>query len=346
MNNTSAGISRRHLLVGAAGITAASLPIARAARAQQVGLDRVNIISAAGNLTAIFEELMNQQSLFEKFKLTTKPVYVSDGAKLLGSLLNGDMDLCPLAGFANIFPAVQRGAKVKLINGGVVLGQQTVVSANPDIKSVKDLEGKTIGVGSLGAQLHQTMVALLLKKGVDPSTVTFANIGGSADVLRAVVAKTVDAGPSQIDVIPNAAKMGIHQLEGGNMWSDLPEYPFQGGFTSEQMITGKRDILVRTLAAYGSLFRFLTGPDSRDAFLAARRKALSGSGDEFDQASDFQWQFFQKVKPFALDLELSQERIAYIQDLNVRLGVQTEALAYDKVADMSLAKDAMKLIRA
>lgn len=39
-----------------------------------------------------------------------------------------------------------------------MLGQQTVVSAKPNVKSIRDLAGKTIGVGSLGAQLHQTMI--------------------------------------------------------------------------------------------------------------------------------------------------------------------------------------------
>jgi ABC-type nitrate/sulfonate/bicarbonate transport system substrate-binding protein len=341
MNIASTAISRRHILLGAAGLLATGFPFARRASAQ-TGLDRVNIISAAGNLTSIFEELMRQQGFFEKFKLATKPIYVSDGSKLLGSLINGEMDICPLAGFANIFPAIQHGAKIKLVNGGVVLGQQTVVSAKPDVKSIRDLAGKTIGVGSLGAQLHQTMIALLLKKGVDPSTVTFASIGSSADVLRAVVAGTVDAGPSQIDVIPNVGKLGIHLLAGGDMWSNLPEYPFQGGFTSDQMIAEKRDLLVRTLAAYGSLFRFLVSPDSKDAFAAARRKALSGSGEEFEQASHFQWQFFQDVKPFALDLMLSPKRIAYIQNLNVKLGVQAEILPNEKVADMSLAKNAVE----
>lgn len=343
MNFPGSVVSRRHFLLGTAGLIAATGPAARAARGQ-AQLDRVNIISASGNLTAIFEELMKQQGFLEKFGLIAKPVYVSDGSKLLGSLLNGEMDICPLAGFANIFPAIARGAEIKLVNGGVVLGQQTVVSAKPEIKSIKDLDGKTIGVGSLGAQLHQTMVALLLKNGINPANVTFANIGSSADVLRAVVAKSVDAGPSQIDVIPNADKMGIHQLKGGNMWSDLAEYPFQGGFTSKEMIGAKRDLLVRTLAAYGSLFRFLNEPGSKDAFLAARRTALSGSGEEFDKASDFQWTFFQNVKPFALDLKLSPESIVYIQDLNVRLGVQKETLPYAKVADMSLAEDAVRMM--
>ena len=313
-----------------------------APRAQAQSLDTVKIVNAAGNLTSVFEEIMQQQGFLKKFGLTSQPVYVSDGSKIMGSLIAGDMDICPLAGFSQVFPAVEKGAKMKVVNGSVVLGQQTVFSAKPEIKSIADLKGKTIGVGSLGAQLHQVMSALLQKKGVDPSTVTFANIGSSADVFRAISAKVVDAGPAQIDFIPQKDKFGVHILEGGDMWTNLPEYPFQGGFTTDKMIAEKRDLLVRTLAAYMTMFRFLSGPDSRDAFMSARRSALNSSGAEFDEASDFQWKFMQTAQPLAKDLILSEERIQYVQDLNFKFGVQQKVLPYAQVADMSLAREAAR----
>ena len=343
MSNKGSGISRRSVLAAAGAMTAASLPFVRSARAQKK-LDSINVIRSSGNLTAVIEELMNQQGAFAKFGLAPTTIAAADGQKILGSIISGEEDICPLSGFANIFPAVQRGAKVKLINGGVLLGQQTIVSAKPDIKSIKDLGGKTIGIGSLGAQLHQTMVALLLKNGVDPAKITWVNIGSSADVYRAVTQKTVDAGAAQIDVIPTLDKVGVHRLEGGDMWSNIPEYPFQGGFASDATIASKRDLLVRSLAAYAWTFRFLSNPGSKDAYSAARRKALSGSGAEFDESSDFQWNFFQTVKPFAQDLILSPERIAYLQELNVRTEVQTGVLPYDQVCDMSLAKEALRLL--
>jgi ABC-type nitrate/sulfonate/bicarbonate transport system substrate-binding protein len=343
MNTARGSISRRRVLAAVGGLTAATLPFVRSARAQSKK-DKVTIVSAAGNLTATLDAMLAEQGYFDKFGLDTKPVYVADGTKIMGSVLSGEMDVCTLSGFSNVLVAIQRGAALKIINGGVVLGQQTVVTHRADIKSVKDLAGKTIGVGSLGAQLHQIMLALLLKKGVDPSTVTWTNVGSTADVYRAVVQKTVDAGPAQIDVLPTLDKNGLHTLTDGDMWTNIPDYPFQAGFASDAVIKEKRDILVRTLAAYATLFRFVEGPNSRDAFRSARRKALSGSGDEFDAASDFQWQFFQKNKPFAPDLILSEERITNLQNLNVRVGVQTSVMPYDKVVDMSLAKDAIKLL--
>ena len=47
---------------------------------------------------------------------------------------------------------------------------------------------------------------ILLKKGVDLNTVRFVNVGSSADVFRAIVAKTVDAGPAQADIFDQLEK--------------------------------------------------------------------------------------------------------------------------------------------
>ncbi len=46
----------------------------------------------------------------------------------------------------------------------------------------------------------------------------------------------------------------------------------------------------------------------------------------------------------AVNLVLDEERIQKLQKLNVQLGVQNAILPYDKVADMSLARDALKLL--
>jgi hypothetical protein len=53
---------------------------------------------------------------------------------------------------------------------------------------------------------------------------------------------------------------------------------------------------------------------------------------------------FQKHKSFAVDLVLSEERVRYMQELNISLGVQKTLIPYDRVADMSMARDALKLI--
>jgi ABC-type nitrate/sulfonate/bicarbonate transport system substrate-binding protein len=190
------------------------------------------------------------------------------------------------------------------------------------------------------------MIALLKKKGVDPSGVRFVNIGSSADVFRAIVAKTVDAGPAQADIFNQLAKYKVHMLEEGTFTRDLPEYTWQASFAMDRVIADKRDLLVRVLAAYGKAYRFVqSDPASKEAFIRARWQALGGASfDTVAAEATGQWQFVQDNKPYALDLRISPERVEYMQRLNVDVGAQRNILPYEQVTDMSLAADAVRLM--
>jgi hypothetical protein len=102
-----------------------------------------------------------------------------------------------------------------------------------------------------------------------------------------------------------------------------------------------RNALVRTLAAYAKLYRFVQTPEARGAFLRARRTVFPNAPDTDHVA---QWNFIQFYKPFAVDLVLNPERLRYMQQLNVGFKVQKEILPFERVADMSLAAEALKLL--
>ena len=122
---------------------------------------------------------------------------------------------------------------------------------------------------------------------------------------------------------------------------ELPEFTYQGSFVSDQAIAQKRETLVRVLAAYCKLYRFVQSPGSKEAFIRARMVALNNP-DRQEGESD--WNFIQAHKLYALDLCSPQERIRYMQELNLELGVQKKLLPFSDVADMSLARDAVKLL--
>jgi ABC-type nitrate/sulfonate/bicarbonate transport system substrate-binding protein len=184
-------------------------------------------------------------------------------------------------------------------------------------------------------------VALLRKHGVDITKVNFVNIGSSTDVFRAVVAKTVDAGPAELDYEEFESKYNVHGIADGKFWNELPQFTNQASYTSEQATRERRDVLVRTLAAYAKLYRFISSTQSKDAYISAR--ATATGKNEPDEAI-VQWNFFQTHASFATDLALSEERVRYIQELNISLGVQKAAIPYGQVTDMSIARDAIKLL--
>ena len=301
----------------------------------------IRIINTSGNGNLILQELLESQGLLRSVGLAATHENVADGAKATAALISGTADVCMLAGFGPLLPEIEAGAKLKVIGGGLLLAPQAVYSRDPAIRELRHLVGRTVGTGVMGAALHQKMFALLTKKGVDPAKVRFVDIGSTVAVFKAVVAGQVDAGPADLDVYADQARHGVHALADGNMWSELPEYTSQASYASDAAIATKREAIVRVLAAYAKLFRFVQQPQSRDAWIAASARVLkTPAGGEPDP----QWKFFQDSQPFPQAIALAPERVRYIQSLNVAMGLQKRALPPERVADMSLAAEAVQRI--
>jgi len=302
----------------------------------------VDVVMTQGVSGLTMHEVARAQGFFDEFNFQPKVIQVSDGMKCVAALISGDAKICMWSGFNQVTPAIERGAKIKILAGALNLPSLAMYSAKPEIRKVSDLEGKSVGVGSLGSVLHQMTVVLLKKKGVNVDKVRFRNVGSNAEIVRSVSAKTVDAGLSDVDVFDQQKKFGIHVLPDGMLWKEIPEYTNQGTYASDDAIREDRDTLVRVLAAYGKAYRFVSGPNSKAAFLKARQK-LTGISDPTQATT--QWNWIQRNQPYALNLVLSDEQINVVQRVNLEFKAQRRVLPVANVADMSLAKDALKLLK-
>jgi ABC-type nitrate/sulfonate/bicarbonate transport system substrate-binding protein len=331
--------SRRALMLGA---SSAGLSVALDAwPAAPARPSRIKIGNAGGSLTETLRELMRQQRFLESFGLEPEVLTVADGTRILGGLVSRSIDISTMSGFGQVFPAIERGAPIRIVGGGALLPSLALFSARPGLTTLQQLEGRVIGTGSIGALVHQLTVTLLQKYRVDTSGIRFLNVGSSADILRAVAAGTVDAGAADVALIETAAAHHVHLLDHGNMSVELEEYTFQGAWTLARNIETQRETLVRTLAAYAKMYRFVQTPEARDAFMRASRSAFP-TAPESDRVA--LWNYFQNAKPFAVNLSLSPERLRYMQALNVKFSVQKRILPFERVADMSLAAEAIKLL--
>ncbi|MGH2447315.1 MAG: ABC transporter substrate-binding protein [Chloroflexota bacterium] len=333
---------RRALLLAGAALTMTACSRRQSAVSGEPQRTAVTIVNTAGTFAATLQQLMRDKGYLEKRGLRPTFLTVNDGSQIVGALISGEADICTASGFNQVFPAIAQGGDLKLLAGSELLLPFIVYTCRPEIRTLKDLEGHTIGTGAVGALLYAIMIALLRKNDVDPSKVKFVNIGSSGDVFRAVAAKVVDAGPVELDFAGEGASAGLHGLTDGKVWKDLPEYTNQASYTSERSIRMRREVLVRTLAAYAELYRFISSPGSRDAYIAARAAAL-GKNQSAEALTE--WTFFNRHRSFAVDLGLSKERVRYIQALNVSMGVQKSILPYDKVTDVSLARSALALLK-
>ena len=329
---------RRELL--AASAAALTLPTLACAPKPKGPVGQVKIVLTAATTNLVLTELMSERGYLKD--LGVEPIFISvaDGNKVLAALLSGAADICPAAGISQVIAAMARGAEVKIVAGAANKAFMAVFAKNPAIRTLKDLEGRTVGIGALGTQLHQMMIALFRKYGVDPKKVTFANVGASPQVFKAVQAGVVDAGPSEAWL---ARGSGLHTLEHGDTYVSLLEYLNQAAFAADKAIAAKRDLLVRTLAAYARLYHFVALEDSEAAFIAAAAKALNKNDP--DGARD-QWNFYRQYQPLAANLELNEAGMGYMQDLNVTTGSQKALAPFSQLADLSLARDALKMARS
>jgi ABC-type nitrate/sulfonate/bicarbonate transport system substrate-binding protein len=303
----------------------------------------INVITSDSTQTLTIFELIKAQRFLDKFGVSIKTLNVADASRTIPGVMGGGADVCILNGIGLTIAVIAKGAAMKIIGANSPLVQDAVYSAKPDIKSSRDLEGRVVGTGAIGALTYQLMVALLEKKGVDVGKVTFRNVGSNTDIFRAVVAGTVDAGPSGVDVYDDQAKYGVHSLTDGDLWKQLPDYIYQGAFASNHTLATKRDGLVRVLAAFSETFKFMQSPESKNAFIQARA-AATGKNDTVAALSA--WGFIQKYKPYAVDMRISEKSILYMQKLNIKTGSQKTVAPYSQIADMSLARDALKLVQA
>jgi ABC-type nitrate/sulfonate/bicarbonate transport system substrate-binding protein len=331
--------SRRGMLAGLSAATLFATGGCGRRAADSSGM--VHIATASGGSNTTLSELLRQQKFLESFDLTAEVIPMADGAKILGGVYSGSIDVSPMSGFGQVFPAMERGADLKIISAATLLPLLALFSSKPEVRTLKDLEGRIVGVGALGSLVHQLTVTVLRKYAVDVNAVRFVSIGSSTDIFKGVVAGTVDAGAGPSAFVDDAGSYRVHALQNGNMAEELRQFTYQAGWTSSRVIEQRRDVLVRVLAAYARLFRFVAEPSSQGAYLAARR-AMFPKATEVEHLGE--WNFLQKYQPFATDLMLSEERVRYIQQINVDFGVQKQILPFERVVDLSLARDALGLL--
>lgn len=307
----------------------------------------VRIISTEGTQVLTLQRLMGDKGYFRDFGVAPSLVTVASGTTLIGSLLNGESDVCMFAGFSALLTAIARGSGLRILGAASVGGQYALLAKDPGLRRVQHLEGRTIGVGQLGAQLHHATVALLLAKGVAVDRVRFVNVGTSAAVFRAVAAGVVDAGPGQADVLGVLDRYDVHVLEDGDFGVELPEYTWQASCASMQAIREKREVLVRTLAAYCRAFRHVQrDADSQQDFVQAQLQVAGGRDrDQLITGARSQWQYLQHRRPYAEDLALSPARLAYMQALNQRIAGQRQLFTYEQLIDDSLAREAVMRVQ-
>ncbi|WP_321798322.1 ABC transporter substrate-binding protein [Caballeronia sp. J97] len=319
------------LSVAASGLCAPY--IARAAAGQ------IRIVSNPGLENATLNALMDEMGYFRQFGVDARIVEIPGATGPFDAIADGAADVCMVSGYNMVLTRIAQGARVKIVGAGMKKCALTVFARPEGMKTLDDLQGRTVAVGPAHGLLHTLMLQLMKEKGVDASKVKFVDKGSNDQCHDAVARGEADACCASVSHLND--QDGLTVIREADMWQALPHCIFQTAYASDSALAGKHEGLVAVMAAYGALYEYLMSPASRDAFFDARRHAQK----KFDAASaDATWTFNQAQRPYSRDLSLARGDIDYLQNMYIGLGSLGQKQSFDAVADMSAAKAAAKLV--
>ena len=176
------------LVVGLLVVAPATEKIAAAATAEE----RVRF-SVAAITGSYMDEFVAIEKGYHRDEGLAVEMIRAGGGIATQALMAGDLHFSTSAGSA--LTAMLRGAEIKVVYTNIDRPGYQVWSGQPEIKSLKDLVGKKIGVTSRGDTQELSVRLLLRKHGIDANSVVYIPVGFGGTRLAALQAGTVDAVP-------------------------------------------------------------------------------------------------------------------------------------------------------
>ena len=164
------------------------LGITPAARAE----DKVRM-SVAAVTGSYMDEFVAIEKGFHREEGLSVEMIRAGGGVATQALIAGDLHFSTSAGSA--LGAMLRGAEIKVVYTNIDRPGYQLWSGHPDIKTLKDLVGKRVGVTSRGDTQELSVRLLLRKHGLDANSVAYIPVGFGATRLAALQTGTVDAVP-------------------------------------------------------------------------------------------------------------------------------------------------------
>jgi NitT/TauT family transport system substrate-binding protein len=172
-------------------------------------LERVRVGYSVGGLIPFPVVVAKENKFFEHLGLDVELINIPPTLAVT-ALVSGDLQYVIFAG--TTLNAAVRGFPVKLV---MVYNDRTLFSlmSRPEIRSVKEMKGKVLGIASLTSGESFLSRRLLKEAGVDPEReVTLRSIGNTPDRLVALKTGVVDATTLTVPVDIQAEKQGLRRL--------------------------------------------------------------------------------------------------------------------------------------
>lgn len=176
----------RHLAFATVALLNASLP---ALADDQVKLT----IGQRGNWDTAVSQLGDKAGIFKKHGLTLEMIYTAGSGETLQPVIAGSVDLGLAVGTLGAIAAYSKGAPVRIIGAEATgAADYWYVKAASPIKTLKDLNGKTIAYSTAGSSTESVVRAFIKENGL--TSAKAMSTGGAPSTMTAVMTDQVDVG--------------------------------------------------------------------------------------------------------------------------------------------------------
>lgn len=230
-------------------------------------------VGQRGNWDTLFISQGTEAGIFKKNNIEVDITWTKGGAETLQTVITDSADVAIANGILGVIGAAAKGAPVKIVSAQMTGAGDIFwyVKADSPIKSMKDMNGKTMAFSRPGSSTDLVGRALAEHFKVKPKHVS---TGGIPDTRTQVMSGQIDAGwsaaPFNFELVSEGK---IRILAKGSDVPSLNEQAVRVNVASVKFLTEKRDVARRFMKAYYESIEWVyANPDKSTAFYASFNK--------------------------------------------------------------------------
>ena len=205
---------------------------------------RVNWSAIAAGQSGIW--IAHDEGLFKKNGLDVELLHIPSSSLIIQTILAGEVAISYVDG-RNTIQSNLTGSDMVLI-AGVTNRFPFTFMARPEFKRVSELRGKRIGVTRVGSSTHTVTLYVLNQAGLKPGDYEIVPLGEVPNILIALAAGRIDAGPLSSPTTIRGRKAGLVDL--ATPAKDGPEYVSIAVGATRAYIRANAEIVRRFMRAY------------------------------------------------------------------------------------------------
>ena len=218
-------------------------------------------------------------------------VYIPSSSTVAQATLAGEVMISPANGQVVADVGLQGGDLVAM--GGITNVVAFYIMATPEIKTIADLKGKTVGVTRFGSSGDVGMRMFLTKYGLEPvKDVPMIQLGGLPEIAAAMGKRTVHAAAFSQPMAYVAQQGGAHLL--ANLAKENIPFLHVGVTTTRKFMRERRAQAKAYLRAYGRAVHFMHTKKEETKAIITKYTKIKDQG-MLDGSLTYGYDFIEKV---------------------------------------------------